>query len=116
MALRLEAGEQSFLFMADLMWQAELALIYNRAELESTVLKVGYHGSATSTRPEFLAVVNPQVAVISVGADNDYGHPAPEVLIRLQERLGAANIYRTDRDGSIDFVTDGDSLWVETEH
>ena len=115
-ALRLEVGEQSFLFMADLMWQAELDLIYDRAALESTVLKVGHHGSATSTRPEFLAVVNPQVAVISVGADNDYGHPAPEVLSRLQDGLGIINIYRTDRDGSIEFITDGDKLWVETEH
>ena len=101
--------------MADLMWQAELELITERAIPESTVLKVAHHGSATSTTPEFLAVVNPQLAVISVGEDNDFGHPSQEVIARLEDKLGPENIYRTDEDGTIEFITDGDRLWLDVE-
>jgi len=79
------------------------------------VLKVAHHGSDTSTTPEFLAVVNPQVAVISVGADNKFGHPSDEVMDRLKEKLGSENIYRTDECGTIEFTTDGKRLWVEVE-
>jgi competence protein ComEC len=60
-------------------------------------------------------VANPELAVISVGADNAYGHPNPEVLRRLEDRLGSENIYRTDEDGTIEFITDGERLWVRTE-
>jgi len=74
------------------------------------VLKVAHHGSDTSTTSEFLAVVNPQLAVISVGADNRFGHPSDEVLERLKERLGPENIYRTDKHGIIEFITDGGRL------
>jgi beta-lactamase superfamily II metal-dependent hydrolase len=98
-----------------MMWEAEFELIYNGANLTSTVLKVAHHGSTTSTTAEFLAVVSPQLAVISVGADNEYGHPSPEVITRLEERLCKENIYRTDEDGTIEFITDGERLWVKTE-
>jgi competence protein ComEC len=113
--LRLSMGEVSFLLTADMMREAELEMIYNRANLESTVLKVAHHGSDTSTTSEFLAVASPQLAVISVGADNDYGHPSPEVMARLIEKVGSENIYRTDEDGTIEFITDGESLWVEAD-
>ncbi len=112
--LRLSMGKVSFLLTADMMWEAEFELIYNRANLKSTVLKVSHHGSNTSTTPEFLAVVNPQLAVISVGADNKFGHPTPEVMTRLEDRVGSENIYRTDEDGTVEFVTDGERLWVRT--
>lgn len=113
--LRLSMGEVSFLLTADMMWEAEFELIYNRANLKSTVLKVSHHGSNTSTTPEFLAVVNPQLAVISVGADNKFGHPTPEVIARLEDRVDSENIYRTDEHGTIEFITDGERLWVRTE-
>jgi competence protein ComEC len=61
--------------------------------------------------PEFLAAVGPPVAVISVGADNRFGHPAPEVLARLVGRT----VLRTDEHGAIEFTTDGQALWVKTE-
>jgi len=73
------------------------------------VLKVAHHGSDTSTTPELLAVVNPRLAVISVGADNKFGHPSNEVL----ERLDPENIYRTDQHSTIEFITNGESLWME---
>jgi len=105
----------SFLLTADIMWEAELELIAHRADLSSTVLKVGHHGSDTSTTSEFLSVVNPELAVISVGADNKFSHPSPEVMERLQQELDAGNIYRTDEHGTVEFITDGERLWVKTE-
>jgi len=113
--LRISIGEVSFLLTADAMWEAELELITSRANVTSTVLKVAHHGSKTSTSPEFLAVVSPQVAVISVGEDNPYGHPTDEVRDRLIEQLGPANIYRTDLHGTIEFITDGERLWVKID-
>jgi competence protein ComEC len=81
--------------------------------LKSTVLKVSHHGSKTSTTSQFLAAVAPEVAVISVGEDNPFGHPSPEVVERLIDRLGEDNVYRTDEDGTIEFITDGEKLWVK---
>jgi len=55
------------------------------------------------------------VAVICVGADNPFDHPSPEVVASLTERLGEDNVYRTDQDGTIEFITDGEKLWVKAE-
>ncbi len=60
-------------------------------------------------------MVNPQLAVISVGEGNSFGHPTPEVMDRLEEKLGSENIYRTDEQGIIEFITDGERLWVRVE-
>ncbi len=114
--LRISAGEVSFLLTADTMWETEFELITRRANLTSTVLKVGHHGSNTSTSPEFLAVVDPQLAVISVGEDNPHGHPTAEVMERLTEQVGSENIYRTDEHTTIEFITDGERLWVKVEY
>ena len=111
--LRLNADRVSFLFTGDIMREAEWELVCRRADLDSTVLKVAHHGSGTSTTPEFLAVVNPQFAVISAGADNRFGHPSDEVVSRLEQKLGGENVYRTDEHGTIEFTTDGERLWVE---
>jgi competence protein ComEC len=67
--LHIVMGEVSFLLTADLMWEGELELTAHRTNLNSTVLKVAHHGSDTSTTPQFLAVVDPKLAVISVGED-----------------------------------------------
>jgi competence protein ComEC len=112
LVLRLSWGLVSFLFTADIREEAELELIGQRANLKSTVLKVSHHGSETSTTSQFLAAVDPEVAVISVGADNPFGHPGPEVVERLIDRLGEDNVYRTDGDGTVEFITDGERLWV----
>jgi len=111
--LRLRKGKVSFLLTADIRQEAEFELIADRAELSSTVLKVAHHGSDTSTTTEFLAVVNPRLAVISVGADNKFSHPSAEVIDRLKKKLGSENIYRTDQQGTIEFITDGERMWVE---
>jgi competence protein ComEC len=109
--LRLSLGRASFLLTADIMWETEFKLIEQRAALSSTLLKVAHHGSETSTTTEFLAAANSGVAVISVG-ENSYGHPRPEVMARLEQRLDSENIFRTDEQGTIEFITNGERLWV----
>jgi competence protein ComEC len=113
--LRLVWGKVSFLFTADIRQEAEFELIGQRANLRSTVLKLAHHGSKTSTSAQFLAAVDPVVAVISVGANNPFGHPSPEVVERLGERLGEDNVYLTSENGTIEFITDGKSLWLKME-
>jgi competence protein ComEC len=113
--LRISMEEMSFLLTADIQQEAEFELIAHRASLNSTVFKIAHHGSNASTTPDFLAVVNPQVAVISVGKDNPFGHPTDEVIARLSEKVGSENIYRTDDHSTIEFITDGERLWVKTE-
>jgi competence protein ComEC len=112
--LSLSAGRVSFLLTGDIEREAEFELIARGSNLSVTVLKVGHSGSKTSTTAEFLAEVSPGVAVISVG-ENSFGHPSGEVIDRLEERLGAENIYRTDQQGTIEFITDGERLWVKTK-
>lgn len=113
--IRISFGDISFLLMPDTMLAAERELIQRRAGLASTVLKVAHHGSNTSTGPDLLATVRPQVAVISVGADNSFGHPTAQVRERLAATVGEENIYRTDRNGAIEFITDGEHLWIKTD-
>jgi competence protein ComEC len=112
--LRLVHGEVSFLLAADIHAQAENYLVGNAATLDSTVLKVPHHGSKTSTTPEFLRQVNPSKAVVSAGVENQFGHPSPEVIARLEQMLGAAGVYQTAQQGTIEFVSDGRLLWVKT--
>ena len=111
--LRLDWKNVSFLFTADIHSDCERYLIAERACLNSTVLKVAHHGSRTSTIDEFLDIVMPAAAVISAGKDNRFGHPHPEVLDRLKNRIGSDNIFITSEDGTIEFITDGDRLWVK---
>ncbi len=114
-ALRLSYGNVSFLLTADIESEAEHQLADNGAQLQSTVLKVAHHGSNTSTTPRFLDAVNPTIAVVSAGLDNRYGHPASEVMERLEAQAGTENVYRTDLQGNVEVVSDGGSLWVRSE-
>jgi len=79
----------------------------------STVLKVGHHGSATSTSQAYLEAVKPELAVVSVGEGNRYGHPHQETLDRL--RAEGVAVYRTDLQGTIKITTDGVNYSVKTE-
>jgi competence protein ComEC len=112
LVLRLTYGRVSFLLTADLGPEGEARLLSETGDLQATVLKVGHHGSATSTSAALLAAVRPAVAVISVGADNVYGHPSPSTLLRL----AGLPLYRTDRNGSVRFETDGERLFVKPGH
>jgi len=122
---RLTYGQVSMLLPGDIEAQVEHRLVVEGAPLASTVLKAAHHGSCTSTTVEFLDAVNPAVVVISVGEDNDFGHPCAEVLERLELALsvdrmseveGRFPVYRTDEDGIVEVITDGARVWVETEN
>lgn len=108
-----QEGDISFLLTGDIREEIEWELVRNRAEIDCTVLKVAHHGSNTSTCHEFLAASSPQIAVISCGTDNKYGHPDGEIIARLVNYVGDKNLYRTDLQGTITFTTDGERLWVE---
>ena len=106
---RIEFGQHSFLVTGDLEGEGETRI--SRSNISpSTMIKVGHHGGRKSTQSLFLAKVSPQYAVISVGADNRYGHPAPETLNRLREL--PVSLWRTDRDGAVVFRSDGEKLTV----
>jgi competence protein ComEC len=115
MVLRLSWNEVSFLLTSDVGSDVERELLAQGQDIDSTVLKVGHHGSATSTSDLFLEAVNPEVAVISVGAQNDYNLPNDKVLARLDQRLGQDKVLLTSERGTIDILTDGQRLWVKTE-
>ncbi|MYC37734.1 MAG: ComEC/Rec2 family competence protein [Chloroflexi bacterium] len=115
LVMRLTYGEVSLLLAADIESEAEQRLVEGRAELQSTVLKAAHHGSKTSTTQPFLNAVSPAIAVVSAGLDNSYGHPAPAVVERLEAAVGEEDVYRTDRDGNVEIVSDGATVWVRTE-
>ncbi len=114
--LRLNWNKVSFLFTADIGQEAEWHLIAQRANLQAIVLKVAHHGSLTSTSPEFLAAVNPEVAAISAGTNNRFNLPHSQVVNRLSEHLGSDKVYITSTHGTIEFITDGDRLWVKYDN
>jgi competence protein ComEC len=110
--MHLQMGRISFLFTGDIEEPVERNLVFQHAPLAATVLKSPHHGSKTSSSEAFLNAVNPQIVVISVGQDNQFGHPSPEVMERYAEH-GVA-VFRTDEQGTVEFSTDGERLWVET--
>ena len=106
--LLVEYGQIALLLTGDIEAPVEEALLASVAPIEADVLKVAHHGSAGSSGTDFIAAVKPRLAVISVGADNSFGHPAPAAL----ERLAGVAIRRTDRDGTIEVISDGRTVWV----
>lgn len=108
----IEYGQTSFLLTGDAEAESEREMISAGRPFKATVLKVGHHGSISSTTLEFLQAVSPIYAVISTGAGNDYGHPHQETLRKLAERDIVT--YRTDQDGTIVFTSDKESLSVKT--
>ncbi|MBQ8301391.1 MAG: MBL fold metallo-hydrolase [Clostridia bacterium] len=111
--MKITYGNTSFLFTGDAERAEEEDILASGANLKSTVLKVGHHGSETSSSYPFLREVMPQYAVISVGEDNSYGHPHDEVLSRLND--AGVEVYRTDESGDIIMQSDGDNITVITE-
>jgi competence protein ComEC len=112
LAFRIHFGSRSFLLTGDMERPMETRLLYQAAELHADVLKVGHHGSKTSTIQPFLDAVSPTIAVISDGFENSFGHPHKDVLARLQNRHIA--VLRTDLDGLISIRTDGRSITLDT--
>ncbi len=103
--LKITYGNTGFLFMGDAEKEIENKL---KSNLKSDVIKVGHHGSDTSTGEKFLKKVSPEVAVISVGEENDYGHPHDKVVERLKKHN--IKIFRTDYDGTVVIGSDGEKI------
>ena len=108
LVLRLEFGNNSFLFMGDAEKENEKTINWTKTD----VLKVGHHGSSTSTSENFLKQVQPQYAIIMVGKDNTYGLPTEETINRLKN-IGS-KIYRTDENGTIQLTSDGNTIEIKT--
>lgn len=105
-------GDRSFIFTGDSPQSIEKYLISVDGEnLKSDVLKLGHHGSKTSTSESFLGYVDPEYAVISVGVDNKYGHPNDEIIDLLKKI--EVKILRTDELGTIKIKSDGKNLQIE---
>ncbi len=109
--VKVKHGNKSFLFMGDAEREEEQTLL-DRGLLKSDVLKVGHHGSDTSTSYLFLREIMPEYAVISVGKGNSYGHPTEAVLSRLRD--ADVKVYRTDLQGDIIMSSDGENISVTT--
>ena len=115
LVLRISYHQISFLLTADIHSPTESQIIRQRRDLQSTVLKVAHHGSNSSSTGEFIDMVNPQLAVISAGKNNAYGHPHAETLSTIGSRIGEENIFLTSQCGNVELITDGKRLWVKTE-
>ena len=107
LVLRLEFGNTSYLFMGDAEEENEETIHWPKTD----VLKVGHHGSSTSSSESFLEQVQPQYAVIMVGKDNSYGLPTQETIDKLNNR--GSEIYRTDEDGTIQMTSDGNAIEIK---
>jgi competence protein ComEC len=108
---RVDFGKRRFLFMGDAEKEEENSLLENSADLKADFIKLGHHGSRTSSQQSFLKAVNPIYAVITCGAGNRYGHPHSQVLATLKKM--DITYFRTDIDGTITVLSDGNDITVE---
>ncbi|WP_270566109.1 ComEC/Rec2 family competence protein [Clostridium beijerinckii] len=106
--IKIQYGNTSFLFTGDAEKEVEKEILNNNEDISADVLKVGHHGSSTSTSKDFLKKVNPSIAVISVGKDNIYNHPDAITTKLLDENN--IKTYRTDKDGTIVICSDGSNI------
>ena len=111
--LRVVYGDTAFLFTGDAEREEEQDIVDAGYFLQSTVLKVGHHGSANATTYPFLREIIPAYAVISVGADNAYGHPTEDTLSRLRD--AEVEVYRTDMQGDVICTSDGETVSFSVE-
>jgi len=107
--LRIDYGYTSFIFMGDAEVMSEYMILDSGLPIQADVLKVGHHGSASSSSAEFISAVSPRYAVISCGSNNSYGHPHPSVL----ETLAGIPILRTDERGTIVIHSDGQTISID---
>lgn len=107
-SIKLTNGKNSFVFTSDAEVESENEMLRNGIDLKADVLKLGHHGSTTSNSDRFLDAVDPEIAVISVGEDNSYGHPHAEILQSVKDRN--ITLYRTDKQGTIILESDGKTI------
>lgn len=106
--MKIEYGKTSFLFTGDAQKDVEKEILTTNENISADVLKVGHHGSSTSTTNDFLSKANPSIAVISVGEDNSYNHPNDDIIKRLNKNK--VTTYRTDKDGTVILSSDGSNI------
>ena len=106
--LRFTFLNSTFLFTGDMEQEAENDILSAGYDVKADLIKIGHHGSNTSTSQAFLDAVSPSYAVISVGADNSYGHPDEAIIRRLEDKN--VEDYRTDQSGTIEVISDGNEL------
>lgn len=111
--VKLKYGNNSFIFMGDAEALSEGEILAKQLDVQADVLKIGHHGSNSSTSKEFLSKVNPKYAVIEVAKENDYGHPTQGIM----DKLKAANIqvYRTDENGTVVATSNGTDITFSTQ-
>ncbi len=112
LCLRVDIDEFSLLVTGDGETELENALLKSDADVDTDILIAGHHGSNTSSSQRFLNAVTPIASAVSVGRDNDYGHPGGDAVARLSS---FGNIYRTDLNGTITFFTDGEFISVSAD-
>jgi beta-lactamase superfamily II metal-dependent hydrolase len=112
-SMRLVYGDFTFVFTGDAESHGEEVMLARGIPLNALVYKAGHHGSNGSSSAAFLAAIRPSIITISVGADNNFGHPAPEMLQRAQD-IGAT-VLRTDELGTIEVITDGRTMWWQAK-
>lgn len=112
LVLRVKYGKTALLLTGDAGRKAERAMLSKSKDIWAQVLKVSHHGSSDATTQEFLLAVRPEIAIISVGWRNPFGHPNTATISRLED--AGVKVYRTDKDGGITITTDGRSISVST--
>lgn len=112
--LRVVMGKNSFLLTGDAEIEEEMDMIKSGYPLQSDVLKAGHHGSKNSSGKDFLRAVSPKTVIVSCGRDNSYGHPSTEALERFSQ-VGA-EVFRTDRHGSIVIGSDGENISIDYDN
>lgn len=110
--IRLTYGRTSYLFTGDAENEAETDILESGADVDSDVLKMGHHGSSTSSSDRFYEEVSPDICVIQCGTDNSYGHPHKETIEKVN--ASGAKVYRNDTDGTVIVYSDGDEIFVKT--
>lgn len=110
--IRLTYGSTAYLFTGDAEKRAEADILASGARVGADVLKMGHHGSSTSSSEEFYEAVSPRICVIQCGDGNSYGHPHKETVKRVED--SGAKLYRNDTDGNIVVYSDGDEIFVKT--
>lgn len=111
--IKLTYGENTFIFTGDAESLSEQEILNNNVDVSADVLKLGHHGSTTSTSKKFLEAVNPKYAVISVGKDNSYKHPTKTTMTKLEDMN--IPVYRTDEQGTIECISDGKNITFNVE-
>ena len=109
--MKITYGNTSFLFTGDAEKETENEVIRNKSNVKSNVLKLGHHGSSSSTSENFYSAVSPNISIISLGINNKYGHPSKNILSLLSS--AKTEVYRTDEDGTIIISSDGANLILE---